>query len=144
MGKRRQLRVHYWVRATGSRVQPPARPNNPYDLFGISFYHAVPVGLRPYDPIPRMDMFARFIHGRGDWVFQIRFVWLDAPGRRRIVEEYWPLQVHFRTAESVRDFVFVLRNVPVPGLGRYRVSLRAATPRRRVALATDYYEVVQP
>jgi hypothetical protein len=140
----RRLTVHYWVRALGSRVQPPAGPNNPYDLFGISYVHPVPAGAGPFDPIERVDMFARFFNGRGIWVFEIDIVWVDAPHRPRVVERYWPLQVHFRHSEPVRDFVFVLRNIPVPGLGRYRILLRAMTPFRRRPLATDYYEVAQP
>ena len=139
----RRLVAHHWMMTLSARVQPPAGPINPYDLFGVTYVHRVPVGTVTIDPIDRVDMFARFFNGRGTWEFEVEVVWVDGPDGRELVARYGPFSVYFRPGQTVRDFVFVLRNVPVPGEGRYRVLLRGVKPRRRRPISTEYFEVVR-
>jgi hypothetical protein len=140
---RRRVVAHHWLMTLGTRVQPPARPNNPYDLFGVSYEYPVPVGSDPIKPIDRVDMFARFFDGRGTWEFEAEVIWVDGPDGRESVAVYGPQRVAFRPREPVRDFVFVLRNVRLPGEGRYRIHLLAVKPRRRLPIATEHFEVVR-
>lgn len=139
----RRLFAHHWLMALGARVQPPAGPTNPYDLFGVGYAYKVPTGDTPIEPIKRVDMFTRFFHGRGTWEFEAEVIWVDGPDGRELVASYAPLVVCFRPTEPVRDYVFVLRNIPLPGLGRYRIYLRALKPRRRFPLAIEFFEVVR-
>jgi len=141
---RRRLVAHHLLMTLGSRVQPPAGPNNPYDLYGVSYVHTIPFGMERIEPIERVDMFTRFFHGRGTWEFEAEVIWVDGPDGREVVASYAPLFVFFRKAEPVRDHVFVLRNVPLPGLGRYRIHLRALKPRRRFPVAMEFFEVRNP
>ena len=73
----RRLVAHHWMMTLSARVQPPAGPINPYDLFGVTYVHRVPVGTVTIDPIDRVDMFARFFNGRGTWEFEVEVVWVD-------------------------------------------------------------------
>jgi hypothetical protein len=139
----RPLRVQHWLRTLGTRVQPPVSADNPYDLFGVSYVHPAPGGDGPIPPIPRVDMFTRFFHGVGAWEFEVEVIWVDGPDGSELVANYGPQPVTFRPTERVRDFVFVLRHVPLPGAGRYRIHLLAIKPRRRLPVATEYFEVVR-
>ena len=139
----RRLVVRHWMMTLGTRVRPPVGPNNPYDLFAVSYVHPVPAGTDQIEPLARVDMFARFFHGRGTWEFETEVVWVDGPDGVESLVNYGPHTVAFRRGQPVRDFVFVLRNVPLPGEGRYRLYLWAIKPRRRRPLATEYFEVVR-
>ena len=94
-----------------------------------------------------MCVFARFYGGLGSREFEIRVTWLDGIGdsEEAIVEVYGPFTVHFREHESVRDYVFALRNVPILGTGRYAMRLYDLdvpifdTPAE--PLAVEYFEV---
>jgi len=109
----------------------------------VCYEYKVPAGDAPIEPIKRVDMFTRFFHGRGTWEFEAEVIWVDGPDGRELVVSYAPLVVFFRPTEPVRDYVFVLRNIPLPGLGRYRIYLRALKPRRRSPLAIEFFEVVR-
>lgn len=144
MARRRRLVAHHWLMTLGASVPRAVGPDNPYDLFGVSYVHPVPADSDPIEPITRVDMFARFFNGKGTWEFEAEVVWVDGPDGLESVAFYGPQTIAFRADQPVRDYVFVLWNVPVPGVGRYRVYLRAIKPRRRRPVATEYYEVRQP
>jgi hypothetical protein len=88
-------------------------------------------------------MFARFVGGTKIAEFEARIVWVDALSGPRAIETYGPLCVTFREDEPVRDVIFRLRNVPIQGIGRYCILLRAIKPQRKQSLATEYITVVR-
>jgi hypothetical protein len=139
----RLLRVQHWVACLEAHVEPPASVNNFYNLLRAGYVHSAPADAEFPWSLPRLDLFARFVGGRGTTEFEVRVAWLDAPEGIRRVGTYGPLRVAFRRGETVRDSVFRFRNVPVEGPGRYRVQLRSVKPRRKYPLATEYLTVVQ-
>ena len=122
------------------RARTRLRPRPPLQRF-VSGMGLVLRLSEPVEPIDRVDMFTRFFHGRGTWVFEAEVIWVDGPDGRELVAYYGPQSVAFRPGDPVRDYVFVLRNVPLPGVGRYRIHLLATKPRRRDPVATEYFEV---
>ena len=102
-------------------------------------------------PIRSLRLFARFFGGAGGWDFEVEVRWLDDPddgaGDGTVTEVYGPFTVHFREGESVRDFIFPLRNVPLCGTGRYEFRLMALDASRFgddwEPLAVEYFEVTR-
>ncbi len=138
----RQLRVQHWIACLEARVDPPVGAQNFYNLLRVGHTHTAPVITEFPWAIPRLDMFARFVAGKGNVDFEIRMVWLDAPIKPRTVETFGPWRVHFRRAEPSRDVVFRLLNVPIDGPGRYRIALYSVARRKRPPIALDYLSVV--
>jgi hypothetical protein len=138
----RQLRVQHWVACLEAEVVPPAGPNNFYNLLRAGYVHQAPADTEFPWSLPRLEMFARFIGGRGAADFEIRMLWVDAPRRARTVETFGPWRVSFRPGEPTRDVVFRLRNVPIEGPGRYGIELRSVAPGKRKRLAIEYLSVV--
>ncbi len=139
----RQLRIQHWVACLESQVEPPAGPKNFYNLLRVGYTHSVPTETEFPWSLSQLDMFARFVGGTKVVEFETHVVWVDAPGGKRTVEIYGPFRVTFRHDEPVRDVVFRLRHVPIEGVGRYRILLRAIKPLRRRPLAAEYITVVQ-
>jgi hypothetical protein len=139
----RRLRVQHWVACLEAAVEPPAGVNNFYNLLRVGYVHTAPADAEFPWPLPRLDMFARFVGGTGTAEFEARVAWLDAPEGIRRVVTYGPLRVAFRPGEPVRDTTFRFLNVPIEGAGRYRIQLWAVKPRRRLPLATEHITVVQ-
>jgi hypothetical protein len=137
----RSLRVQHWVACLEAQVVPPAAPNNFYNLLRVGYVHAAPADTEFPWSLPRLEMFARFIGGRGVGDFEIRVIWVDAPGKPRTVDTFGPWRVSFRPGEPTRDVVFRLVNVPIDGPGRYRIVLRSVAPRRS-RLAIEFLSVV--
>ena len=143
--------IHHWILCRSAVVESPAKLMNQYSLFGVGFRFAVESQVGPRTTFPKpldsLCIFARFYGGLGTRAFEIQVAWLDGIGsfEETIVEVYGPFTVHFREHESVRDYVFTLRNVPILGPGRYAILLydldipifgTAAEP-----LAVEYFEV---
>ena len=139
----RQLRIQHWVACLEAQVESPAGPKNFYNLLRAGYTHTVPTDTEFPWSLSKLDMFARFSGGRKIAEFETHVVWVDAPEGPRTVEVYGPLLVAFRSDEPVRDVVFRLRQVPIIGVGRYCILLKAIKPRRRRALASEYITVVQ-
>ncbi len=143
--------IHHWILCRSAIVESPAKPTNHYSLLGVGYRFAVESRLEPEPtfpkPIDSMCVFARFYGGLGSREFEIQVTWLDGIGDSEevIVEVYGPFTVHFREQESVRDYVFALRNVPILGAGRYAMRLYdldipiVDTPAE--PLAVEYFEV---
>jgi len=138
----RRLRVQHWVACLEAHFVAQEGWVHPYDLLGVSYTHTVPAALEFPRELPRLDLFARFFHGRGSREFELRVVWVDGPNGPEEVDIYGPFTVFFRPDQQVRSFVFRLLNIPLPGAGRYRVHLQAVKPRRRQPLATEFFAVV--
>lgn len=121
--------IHHWILCRSAVVESPARPMNPYSLYGVGFRFAVELQVESEPvfpkPIDHLCVFARFYGGSGTREFEIQVTWLDEfeNSEETVVEIYGPFSVHFREGESVRDCVFSLRNVPILGTGRYAVRL---------------------
>jgi hypothetical protein len=137
-----RLRVQHWVACLEAQVVPPAGPNNFYNLLRVGYVHTAPADTEFPWSLPRMDMFARFIHGTGFAEFEVRVDWLDAPEGQREMQTYGPFRVAFRPAEPTRDTIFRCAGVPIDGPGRYLFSLLGVKPRRGRPLATEYITVV--
>ncbi len=144
--------VHHWILCRSAAVESPAKPTNQYSLFGVGFRFAVESRFESEptfpNPIDSLCIFARFYGGSGTREFEIQVEWLDGPGESEgsITEVYGPFTVHFREGESVRDYVFSLRNVSISGTGRYAVRLHDLDiPSFEIPydpLAIEYFEVV--
>jgi hypothetical protein len=139
----RQLRIQHWVACLEAEVEPPAGPKNFYNLVRVGYTHTIRTDTEFPWSLSQLDMYARFVGGKKVAEFETHIVWVDAPGGPRTVEVYGPLLVTFRSDEPVRDVVFRFRRVLIEGVGRYRILLRAIKPRRRGALATEYFTMVQ-
>jgi hypothetical protein len=139
--------VQHFLLCRAAKVRPPARPFNPYTLRGVTYQYLVPArfGLSPADPKPAkvLRLFTRFFGGEGAHDFELEFGWADAPDGERLTETYGPYTITFRAGDGVRDFVFAVRNVPLWGVGRYEVLLRAVDDADGEPLAREYFEVMQ-
>jgi hypothetical protein len=146
MAKRGKIQVQHWMACLEAAVEPPASPNNLYNLSRVGYVYAAAADTEFPWAMSRLDMFARFFtqFRRMTTVeFEIRVGWVDAPNGLRIVETYGPFRVAFQAQVSVRDYAFQLRNVPIEGKGRYRIRLVEIYPRRGKLLATEYLTVVR-
>ena len=120
---------------------------NQYSLLGVGFRLAVELESIFPKPIDSLCVFARFYGGLGNREFEIQVTWLDGLGdsEETNVEVYGPFTVHFREDESVRDYVFSLRNIPILGTGRYALRLYDLDiPIFEITsepLAVEYFEV---
>jgi hypothetical protein len=138
---RERLHIQHWIACLETAVPPPVTVPSQYNLHGVCYSYTVPSGTTFPCSVPRLDMFARFFGGSGPTEFEVRVIWLDAPGGPRRLEVYGPVTVTFQPSVPVRDFSFRLRNVPLAGPGRYEIRLRMLNPRR--TLATEFLEVVE-
>ncbi|HVK15002.1 MAG TPA: hypothetical protein VM597_40055 [Gemmataceae bacterium] len=141
MAGRASVRVQHWIACLDRRVVAPAGPQNHYNLFSVGYRYLAPPETEFPWTIRHLDMFARFVGGTATRQFEVRVVWVDAPDRPQRVEVYGPLQVVFRPGDAVRNFVFRLRNIPIPGPGRYRLRLFEIGTRPSPLLATEYIEI---
>ncbi|MCI0701372.1 MAG: hypothetical protein L0241_09860 [Planctomycetia bacterium] len=139
----RRLAVQHWIASLEATVEPPAGINNFYNLLRVGHTHVLAPDTEFPTVLPRLDMFARFVNGSGVAEFEADVIWMDAPEGWRRTETYWPLRVAFRPGEPLRDTVFRLLGIPLEGVGRYRIDLRAIKPRKRSRLATEYFYVVR-
>jgi hypothetical protein len=141
----RKFRVQHWIACREAQFVAQEGWIHPYDILGVSYTHVVPADTEFPREIERLDLFARFVDGRGSREFEVEVVWVDGPAGRKDVDTYGPFTVFFRFDQHVRSYVFRLLNVPLPGAGRYRAHLWVVTARGRVMLATEFFEVlVQP
>lgn len=138
-----RLVVQHWIACLETTIDPPAGVNNFYNLLRVGHTHLFGADTEFPATLPRVDMFVRFVNGTRTSEFEIRLWWLDAPGRPQRIETYGPFRVVFRPDEPLRDWVFRLLHLPLTGLGRYRIDLRAVKPRRQKSLATEYFYVVR-
>jgi hypothetical protein len=144
--------VQHWVLCRNAKVIPPVGTHNHYTLRGVGYQRRVDptVGISVHDPrrLKILRVFARFFGGAGAVDFEVQQWWMDHPTAGESgfqVEVFGPFTVSFRDGESVRDFVFALRGVPLVGVGRYQfrlVPLPSASDDE--PLAVEHLEVVQP
>jgi hypothetical protein len=135
-----RLVVQHWVACLESVFEFRDEWLLPYNLLGVSYSHTVAADIEFPCEVPRLDLFARFFHGRGTRLFEVEVHWINGSMR---IEAYGPFTVHFRTDQAARSYVFRLQNIALPGPGLYRVELRTIKPRRRRPLATEFFEVLQ-
>jgi len=138
-----RLAVQHWIACLEARVIPPVGVNNFYELLGAGHVHTFAADVEFPAIIPELNMFARFVNGRGAVQFEVEVIWLDAPGGERVVDSYPPYQVTFRPNEPLRDTVFRLANVPIDGTGRYSVRLSRLKRRSRQLLSDEFFSVVR-
>lgn len=123
----RRVSVHHFVANLTTRQYGP-HPTS--DLLGVDYVHEVPADAEFPRWLARVDLFTRFYLRRAAPVdFWVRVWWLDAPRQRtRFVEQFGPFPVPFQAHETVRDCVFRLANVPLPGVGLYAIRLTRRRP----------------
>ncbi|MBN9122408.1 MAG: hypothetical protein J0I06_25245 [Planctomycetes bacterium] len=138
-----RLTVQHWIACLEARVVPPVGVNNFYELLGVGYVHTFAGDVEFPAVVPELNMFARFVNGKGVAQLEIEVFWLDAPEGERLVNYYPPYQITFRQNEPLRDFVFRLANVPVCGTGRHSICLYRSKRRDRVVLSSEYFSVVQ-
>jgi hypothetical protein len=90
----------------------------------VSYSHTVAAEIEFPCVVPRLDLFARFFHGRGTRHFEVQVFWLDGPAPADPVDTFGPYTVFFPQDQEARNYVFRLQNIPLPGRGRYQVGLR--------------------
>ena len=66
----RRLRVQHWVACLEADVEPPAGVNNFYNLLQAGYVLTAPADAEFPWPLPRLDMFARFVGGVGTAEFE--------------------------------------------------------------------------
>jgi hypothetical protein len=138
-----RLVVQHWIACLESVFEFRDEWLLPYNLLGVSYSHTVAADVEFPCVVPRLDLFARFFHGRGSRLFEVRVYWLDGPTPQAVIDSYGPFTVFFPPDRAARNYVFRLQNVPLPGPGRYQVALRMIKPYRKRALATEFFEVLQ-
>jgi hypothetical protein len=138
-----RLVVQHWIASLETQFEFSTTWVHPYNLLGVSYSHTVAADVEFPCVIPRLDLFARFFHGRGSRMFEIELYWTGAPGGSMRVDSYGPYTVFFRRDQAARSYVFRLQNLTLPGSGRYEVVLRMIKPRRNRPLATEFFEVLQ-
>jgi hypothetical protein len=115
----------------------------PYNLLGVSYSHTVAADIEFPCVVPRLDLFARFFHGRRSRLFEVEVYWTDGPTPQTPVNSFGPFTVFFRRDQTARSYVFRIQNISLPGPGRYQVWLRMIKPRRTGPLAIEFFEVLQ-
>jgi hypothetical protein len=138
-----RLAVQHWVACLESLFEFRDEWLLPYNLLGVSYSHTVAADIEFPCVVPRLDLFARFFHGRGTRLFEVEVSWIDGPTPETDVATYGPYTVFFRRDQAARSYVFRLQNLPLPGPGRYQIWLRMIKPRRLRPLATEFFEVLQ-
>src|SRR5262245_38855699 len=133
-----RLTVQHWIACLEVQVEPPAAVYNFYNLLRVGPLHTVSPDTEFPASFTQLDMFARFLNGVGVWEFEVDVLWVDSPKGLEEVAIYGPQTIHFRQGQPVRDYRFRLNNVPIPGIGRYRVRLWAIRRGRRRPLAVEY------
>src|SRR5579883_529168 len=138
-----RLVVRHWIACLESVFEFRDEWLLPYNLLGVGYSHTVAADIEFPCVVPRLDLFARFFHGRVTRLFEVEVSWLDDPTPTAPVNSYGPFTVFFRRDQSARNYVFRLQNIPLPGPGRYQVALRMIKPLRRRPLASEFFEVLQ-
>jgi hypothetical protein len=109
----------------------------------VSYSHTIAADVEFPCVVLRLDLFARFFHGRGTKLFEVAVYWLDGPTPLIAVSNYGPFTIFFPRDRAARSYVFRLQNIPLPGPGRYQVGLRMIKPLRGRLLASEFFEVLQ-
>jgi hypothetical protein len=138
-----RLAVQHWIACLESVFEFRDEWLFSYNLLGVSYSHTIATDTEFPCVVPRLDLFARFFHGRGPRLFEVRVCGLDGPTPLEPVDNYGPFTVFFRKDQTARSYVFRIQNIPLPGPGRYQVELRMIKPRRRQPLAAEFFEVLQ-
>jgi hypothetical protein len=100
------------------------------DLLGVDYTYEVPADTEFPRRVERIDLFTRFyLNHAGPTTFFVLVRWTDSPeDKRRRVGKYGPYTVGFRPTDLVRDHVFRIQNIQLPGVGRYAVLLVSRRP----------------
>jgi hypothetical protein len=118
----RSVAVHHFVANLTTR-QYGSHPTS--DLLGVDYTYDVPADTEFPRRLARIDLFTRFYLDRaGPTDFYVLVRWTDSPDdQRRRVGRYGPYTVAFRPTDVVRDQVFRVQNIQLPGIGRYEILL---------------------
>jgi hypothetical protein len=138
-----RLVVRHWIACLETQFEFHTAWVHPYNLLGVSYSHTLPTDAEFPCVIPRLEVFARFFHGRGTRLFEVEVYWTDAPNGPVFVDSYGPYTVFFARDRPARSYVFRVQNVPLPGVGRYQIGLKMIEPRRNRRLATEFFEVIR-
>lgn len=119
----KRVAVHHFVANLTTRQYGP-HPTS--DLLGVDYVHEVPADTEFPRWLARVDLFARFyLMDANPCEFYVRAWWLDYPRRRKgkFIDQFGPFTVNFVPGETVRDHVFRVVNLQLPGVGRYALRL---------------------
>lgn len=123
----RSVRVHHFVATLTTRQYGP-HPTS--DLLGVDYTHDVPADTEFPRRLGQIDLFTRFyLEQATQTAFLVLVRWTDSlDEQRKWVGRYGPYTVGFAPTDIVRDHVFRLQNVQLPGVGRYAIVLGARRP----------------
>lgn len=120
-----------------------------WDLLGLDYTQQFPPDTEFPRVIPRLDLFVRFlVAGGGPAGIAVRVWWLYPNGMDRERVLHRPFSVMLDPTAPVREDVFRLVNIPVPGEGLYavrvcrRVRHRWKGLRWRV-MKSEFFQVVR-
>lgn len=116
------------------------------DLLGVCYRYAVPPDTEFPHEVARLDLFVRFQPYRlGPTRVRVRIVRLDPDGSDMERVSAYSFVVPFAPTDAVRDHVFRLVSIRLPGPGVYAVRvgrrLRGWSGPRWQTLGTDYFLV---
>ncbi|MFO0847003.1 MAG: hypothetical protein U0871_00380 [Gemmataceae bacterium] len=118
-------------------------------LIGVDYAHQLPADTEFPRTVRKLDVFTRFfVYGGGPETVRVEVWWLSPDGTDRQLVHGYNHEVPFDPTESVRDWVFRLTNVRLPGEGRYAVRVcRLVRTRARGLhwrpLRADYFQVAR-
>lgn len=88
-------------------------------LIGVDYVHQLPADTEFPRTVRKLDVFTRFfVYGGGPETVRVEVWWLSPDGTDRQLIHGYNHEVPFDPTESVRDWVFRLTNVRLPGEGR--------------------------
>jgi hypothetical protein len=117
-----RVRVHHFVASLTTRQYGP-HPTS--DLLHVDYTYDVPPDTEFPRRLGQIDLFTRFyLEQAGPTDFFVLVRWTDSPDEQRNrVGRYGPYTVAFDPPDIVRDHVFRLQNIQLPGVGRYAILL---------------------
>jgi hypothetical protein len=130
-----------------SRVTRQYGPHPTSDLLGVDYTYTVPGYLEFPRRIPMTDLFVRFAVAEiGPTPIQIRVYRIDDDGSVMNRSSNFRFVVPFSPTDRVREHVFRLPNIRLPGTGLYAVKVGRVVRHRWRGLrwrtmATDYFLV---
>jgi hypothetical protein len=121
------VRVHHVVASLTTRQYGP-HPTS--DLLHVDYTYDVPADTEFARRIGRIDLFTRFyLEQAGPTTFFVLVRWTDSPDeQRKRVGRYGPYAASFQPTDIVRDLVFRVENIQLPGVGRYALLLICRRP----------------
>jgi hypothetical protein len=145
---RPKFSVQHFVACLGVSWEGLPGPNTPRTLEGVCYQYGVPPSTEPPIAFEILWLFVRLFrtnNAEGSRGFSVNVVWLDHPGGSRLVVRRDLGQLRLSNAHPVADVAWAIRNLRLPGFGRYELQLRClsrkVTGLKRRIVAREYIRI---